>query len=204
MAPPQAYAYGNQQSYQQNAPPPPPYGYYPPYQAQPQGPPPPRRRSPRQNYAVSTARQFSLAIPFIIVILTIWWSIRQQTCPNGVDAGHECSWMLWTSLPVAIVSAIWGIIMNISARRATHHMSHVPPVVNAVVQLILALGTTACFAILIYHMENYFVWSRGAEGAMIALLVILAIINWILFGWAVYEMNFYRRERQHENNQIPI
>ncbi|KAF5019720.1 hypothetical protein F66182_8263 [Fusarium sp. NRRL 66182] len=184
MAPPYPYSHNNQQP---DAPPP-PYGYFQPqpgqpYQNQPyQGhpyqqphpPPPPPPRSPRSNCAVSTARQFSLGIPIIIVVLG------------------------------AIVSALWGIIMNISARRATHYMSHVPPVVNAVVQLILALGTTACFAILIYHMETYHVWSRNSEGAMIALLVLLAIINWILFGSSIQEIKSRQRERQNANNQIPI
>jgi hypothetical protein len=66
--------------------------------------------------------------------------------------------------------------MNISARRATHSMSHVPPTVNAIMELIIALGATACFAILIFHLDNYEVWGRTSESIMIALLVILAYV----------------------------
>ncbi|KAH7178009.1 hypothetical protein DER46DRAFT_144260 [Fusarium sp. MPI-SDFR-AT-0072] len=185
MAGPHEYSYGNQQQQQyppqqpyptqQQYPPPqynapPQYGYYPPYQAQPA----PYRRTPRQNFAVVTARQLNIAIPVVIIILSIWWSLRSQICPSDVPIGHECSWMLWTALPVGIASLLWAVVMNISARRANHSMSHVPAIVNTIVQLILALGATACFAILIYHMENYSVWNRSLEGSMIALLVILA------------------------------
>ncbi|KAH7245822.1 hypothetical protein BKA59DRAFT_176353 [Fusarium tricinctum] len=213
MAPPYPYAYGNQQQqtqqqYQQYPPEqqpqhnaPPAYGYYPPYQAQQ---PAPYRRAPRQNYAVVLARQLNIGLPIAIVVLSIWWSFRSQVCPSNAPVGHECSWMLWTTLPVAIVSAIWAIIMNISGRRATHSMSHIPPIPNTIVELILALGSTACFAILIYHLETYVVWNRSTETTMIVLLVILALINYILFAWSVYEMMFYRRERQNANGHIPI
>ncbi|CCT67496.1 uncharacterized protein FFUJ_13712 [Fusarium fujikuroi IMI 58289] len=205
MAGPHEYSYANQQQQpypnQQYPPPqynaPPQYGYY---QAQPA----PYRRTPRQNFAVVTARQLNIAIPVVIIILSIWWSLRSQICPSDVPIGHECSWMLWTALPVSITSLLWAVVMNISARRANHSMSHVPAIVNTIVQLILALGATACFAILIYHMENYPVWNRSLEGSMIALLVILAIINWVLFGWSIYEMRFYRKERQSANSHIPI
>ncbi|KAG5774251.1 hypothetical protein H9Q72_000319 [Fusarium xylarioides] len=215
MAGPHEYSYGNQQQQQyppqqpypnqQQYPPPqynapPQYGYHPPYQAQPA----PYRRTPRQNFAVVTARQLNIATPVVIIILSIWWSLRSQICPSDVPIGHECSWMLWTALPVAIASLLWAVMMNISARRANHSMSHIPAVVNTIVQLILALGATACFAILIYHMENYPVWNRSLEGSMIALLVILAIINWVLFRWSIYEMRFYRKERQSANSHIPI
>jgi hypothetical protein len=67
--------------------------------------------------------------------------------------------------------------MNISGRRATHSMSHIPPIVNTIVELILALGSTACFAILIYHLETYAVWNRSTEISMIVLLVILAYVK---------------------------
>lgn len=80
-------------------------------------------------------------------------------------------------LSQGIASLLWAVVMNISARRANHSMSYVPAIVNTIVQLILALGATACFAILIYHMENYSVWNRSLEGSMIALLVILAYVN---------------------------
>jgi hypothetical protein len=80
-------------------------------------------------------------------------------------------------LSQAVASLLWAVVMNISARRANHSMSHVPAVVNTIVQLILALGATACFAILIYHMENYPAWNRSLEGSMIALLVILAYVD---------------------------
>lgn len=56
-------------------------------------------------------------------------------------------------------------------------MSHIPAIVNAVMELILALGATACFAILIYHIENYQVWGRTSEATMIGLLVILAYVE---------------------------
>lgn len=101
MASPHEYSYGNQQQQpypnQQYPPPqynaPPQYGYY---QAQPA----PYRRTPRQNFAVVTARQLNIAIPVAIIILSIWWSLRSQNCPSDVPIGHECSWMLWTALPV--------------------------------------------------------------------------------------------------------
>ena len=80
-------------------------------------------------------------------------------------------------LSQGIASLLWAVVMNISARRANHSMSYVPAIVNTIVQLILALGATACFAILIYHMENYSVWNRSLEGSMIALLVILAYVD---------------------------
>jgi hypothetical protein len=80
-------------------------------------------------------------------------------------------------LSQGIASLLWAVVMNISARRANHSMSYVPAIVDTIVQLILALGATACFAILIYHMENYSVWNRSLEGSMIALLVILAYVN---------------------------
>ncbi|KAL4729680.1 hypothetical protein ACLX1H_004102 [Fusarium chlamydosporum] len=164
----------------------------------------PYRRSPRQNFAVTIARTFDIAVPVVIIILSIWWSIRSQTCPNNASIGHECSWRLWASLPVACVAACWSIVMNISARRAAHSMSHIPAIVNAVMELILALGATACFAILIYHIENYQVWGRTSEATMIGLLVILALVNYVLFAWSVYEMRFYRKQRQNDNSQIPI
>ncbi|KAF4983334.1 hypothetical protein FDECE_17323 [Fusarium decemcellulare] len=203
---PQPHPYGDQQQQQQQ---PPPYGYYPPYQANTQthvvaAPPPIRRRYPRANFVVVTARQFSLIIPGIIVILCIWWSIREEVCSSDAPVGHPCSWVLWTSLPIAAASCIWSIAMNISGRRASHHMSHIPPPVNATVQLLLALGATACFVLLVYHMETYEIWSRYAEGGMVALLAILMVINWILFGWTMYEITLNRRERQHANSQIPI
>jgi hypothetical protein len=109
MAPPYPYAYGNQQQqtqqqYQQYPPEqqpqhnaPPAYGYYPPYQAQQ---PAPYRRAPRQNYAVVLARQLNIGLPIAIVVLSIWWSFRSQVCPSNAPVGHECSWMLWTTLPV--------------------------------------------------------------------------------------------------------
>lgn len=80
-------------------------------------------------------------------------------------------------LSQGIASLLWAVVMNISARRANHSMSYIPAIVDTIVQLILALGATACFAILIYHMENYSVWNRSLEGSMIALLVILAYVN---------------------------
>ncbi|KAF4456751.1 hypothetical protein F53441_1187 [Fusarium austroafricanum] len=211
MAGPYEYSYGNQQQYppqQQQYPqqqgqyngPPPQYGYYQSYQTRPS----PYRRSPRQNFAVVTARQLNIVVPVVIIILSVWWSIRSQVCPSNAPVGHECSWLLWAALPIGIASAIWAIVMNISARRVNHSMSHIPGPVNSVVQLILALGATACFAILIYHMESYPIWSRTLEGSMIGLLVILAVINWILFGWSIYEMRFYRKERESANSHIPI
>lgn len=117
MAGPHEYSYGNQQQQQyprqqpypnqQQYPPPqynapPQYGYYPPYQAQPA----PYRRTPRQNFAVVTARQLNIAIPVVIIILSIWWSLRSQICPSDVPIGHECSWMLWTALPVVRIAPI--------------------------------------------------------------------------------------------------
>jgi hypothetical protein len=105
MAPPYQHAYGNQQQqYQQpqhNAPP--AYGYYPPYQAQQ---PVPYRRAPRQNYAVVLARQLNIGLPIAIIILSIWWSFRSQVCPSNTPVGHECSWMLWTTLPVVRLNPI--------------------------------------------------------------------------------------------------
>jgi hypothetical protein len=89
-------------------------------------------------------------------------------------------------------------------------------------ELIIALGATACFAILIYHLENYQVWGRTSESIMIALLAILAyvlnqflgtrqdvlmtcrLVNYILFAWTVYETRFYRKQMQNANSQIPI
>ncbi|RGP74213.1 hypothetical protein FSPOR_1908 [Fusarium sporotrichioides] len=216
MSGPQDHLYGNQQQqyqqqYQQYPPhqqqyppqynaPPPMYAYHAGYQPQQ----PYRPRSPRQNWAVTTARSFNIAIPVVIIILSIWWSIRSQTCPDNASIGHPCSWRLWTALPVACVAAIWSVVMNISARRATHSMSSVPPIVSAVMELIIALGATACFAILIYHLDNYQVWGRTSESIMVALLAILALINYVLFAWTIYETRFYRKQRQNANSQIPI
>ena len=107
--------YGNQQQYG--------YQQYPPHQQQPQYPPqyqynapptyapgyPPQqhvyRHTPRQNWAVTTARSFNIVIPVIIIILSIWWSIRSSTCPTNAPIGHECSWRLWASLPVVCFSS---------------------------------------------------------------------------------------------------
>jgi hypothetical protein len=217
MAGPQDYPYGNQQQQQQQQQQYQQYQQYPPHQQQypPQynAPPPtyayyqtqqPFRPSPRQNWAVTAARSFNIAVPVVIIILSIWWSIRSQTCPDNVSIGHACSWRLWAALPVACVAVIWSVVMNISARRATHSMSSVPPTVNTVMELIIALGATACFAILIYHLENYQVWGRTSESIMIALLAILALVNYILFAWTVYETRFYRKQMQNANSQIPI
>ncbi|KAM0427790.1 hypothetical protein ACHAPT_007247 [Fusarium lateritium] len=203
MAPPRPYLY-NYGDRPQHAPP--PYGYYPPYQQPHVVVTPPRqdRRRSCATFIVSTARQFSLIIPFVIVILSIWWSFRYEVCPDDAVVGHPCSWLLWLSLPIAIASALWSIIMIISARRALHHMSHVPSPVNVAVQLVLALGATACFALLLYHMETYNYWSRYTEGGMAALLAMLLIVNWILFVWTANEAVVDRRERQHANSHIPI
>jgi hypothetical protein len=64
-------------------------------------------------------------------------------------------------------------------------MSHVPDVVNAAVELIIALGATVGFAILIYHIQNYVVWGRTSEAIMIAMLVILAYVQAIPIGEVV-------------------
>ncbi|RFN46483.1 hypothetical protein FIE12Z_9271 [Fusarium flagelliforme] len=205
--------YGNQEQYgYQQYPPhqqqqyPPQYQYNAPPTYAPGYPPqqPIYRHTPRQNWAVTTARSFNIVIPVIIIILGIWWSIRSSTCPNNAPIGHECSWRLWASLPVACVALLWAVVMNISARRATHSMSHVPGVVNAAVELIIALGATAGFAILIYHIQNYVVWSRTSEAIMIAMLVILALISYVLFAWSIYEMRYYRKQRENANSHIPI
>ncbi|KAJ4184964.1 hypothetical protein NW755_008878 [Fusarium falciforme] len=181
MAPPRPYMY-NYGDGPQSAPPP-PYGYYPPYQTHVVVTPPRQdRRRSCVRFVVSTARQFSLIIPFVIVILSIWWSFRYQ----------------------AIASAIWSIAMIISARRALHHMSHVPMPVNAAVQLILAIGATVCFALLVYHMETYDYWTRYTEGGMAALLAMLFIVNWILFVWTLKEIKEDQQRRQHANSHIPI
>ncbi|KAJ4241612.1 hypothetical protein NW757_012055 [Fusarium falciforme] len=203
MAPPRPYMY-NYGDGPQSAPPP-PYGYYPPYQTHVVVTPPRQdRRRSCVRFVVSTARQFSLIIPFVIVILSIWWSFRYQVCPSDAAVGHPCSWLLWLSLPIAIASAIWSIAMIISARRALHHMSHVPMPVNAAVQLILAIGATVCFALLVYHMETYDYWTRYTEGGMAALLAMLFIVNWILFVWTLKEIKEDQQRRQHANSHIPI
>ncbi|KAM5341684.1 hypothetical protein ACJ41O_014715 [Fusarium nematophilum] len=206
MAPPHPYTYQTQYPPQQ----PPPYQFGPGYQAyqayQHQAHvvalAQPRRRP--SSWLALTARQFSLIIPAIIVILNIWWSIRQDVCPSSAGVGHECFWMLWLSLPIAVASCIWAIALNINARRISHHMSHIPAPVNAAVQLILAVGATVCFALILYHIESYDIWSRYAEGSMAALLAILMVINWFLFGWTAYEIKRDRRDRQNANSHIPI
>jgi hypothetical protein len=99
MAPPRPYMY-NYGDGPQPAPPP-PYGYYPPYQTHVVVTPTRQdRRRSCARFVVSTARQFSLIIPFVIVILSIWWSFRYQVCPSDAAVGHPCSWLLWLSLPI--------------------------------------------------------------------------------------------------------
>ncbi|KAF4980364.1 hypothetical protein FZEAL_3594 [Fusarium zealandicum] len=201
MAPPQPYQYGNQEQYTA----PPPYAYQPPYQTY-APPAAPRRRSPRANCLVITARQFAIIVPVVIIVLNIWWSIRDSSyCPSSSDnAGGSCYLMLWLSLPIAIVSCLWGIATNISARRATHGMSHIPLMVNVAVQLMLAIGATVCFIILVIEIQGQPTWSRYTSRAMAGLLAILMIINWIMFGWTAYETHVDRRERRRDNSQIPL
>ncbi|KAF7540639.1 hypothetical protein G7Z17_g12158 [Cylindrodendrum hubeiense] len=192
----------------QQHPQPPPY-YFPqfppqPYVHDPAAPHPPRRRPPRAVSLVHLARPFSLVIPAVIVVLNIWWSVSQRVCPSDAGVGHTCFWVLWLSLPVATLSFVWAIASNISARRASHHMSYIPPRIHATIQLLLATGATICFALLIYHLVHFKVWSRSSEGAMAALLGILMIADWVIFAWTAYEITLDHRAHQLAASQIPI
>ncbi|KPM39916.1 hypothetical protein AK830_g6671 [Neonectria ditissima] len=188
----------HQQQYQGTQHPPPDY-FRPPIH-DPFGP----RRPPRALSFVLLARPFSLVVPGVIVILNIWWSVSQRVCPSDATVGDTCFWMLWLSLPIATLSFIWAIASNISARRAAHHMSHIPPRVHAGIQLLLAVGASICFALLIYHIVHFDIWSRSSEGAMAALLAILMIADWVIFAWTVYEITKDHRARQLATSQIPI
>ncbi|KAH7015020.1 hypothetical protein EDB80DRAFT_323094 [Ilyonectria destructans] len=216
MSPPQPQPQPHQQQYhnhepprnQHQHPPQPPYYFrqYPPqpYIHDPTAPRPPRRRPPSAVSVVLFARPFSLVIPGVIVVLNIWWSVSQRVCPSDANVGDKCFWLLWLSLPIATLSFVWAIASNISARRASHHMSHIPPRVHAAIQLLLAIGATICFILLIYHLVHFNVWSRSSEGAMAALLGILMIADWVIFAWAAYEITLDRRARQLAGSQIPI
>ncbi|KAK7402723.1 hypothetical protein QQX98_011512 [Neonectria punicea] len=183
---------GNQQ--------PPPYYFHPPIH----DPFASRRRPSRAFSFVLLARPFSLVVPGVIVILNIWWSVSQRVCPSDATVGDTCFWMLWLSLPIATLSFVWAIASNISARRASHHMSHIPPRVHAAIQLLLAIGATVCFILLIYHLVHFDIWSRSSEGAMAALLAMLMIADWVIFAWTVYEIKLDHRARQLATSQIPI
>lgn len=52
-------------------------------------------------------------------------------------------------------------------------MSHIPLRLSALILLLLALGSTICFALLIYHLVHYDVWSKSSVGGMAALIGIL-------------------------------
>jgi hypothetical protein len=56
-------------------------------------------------------------------------------------------------------------------------MSHIPVRVHAFILLLLAIGATICFALMIYHLAHFDIWSRSSEGAMAALLGILMYVT---------------------------
>ncbi|KAI5460294.1 hypothetical protein BGZ63DRAFT_245172 [Mariannaea sp. PMI_226] len=184
---------------------PPPQYFQPPYRTQQPIAYTRPRPSSRAFSVVLFVRPFSLIIPGVIVILNIWWSVTQRVCPGDATVGDTCFWMLWLSLPIATLSFIWAIVFNISGRRRSHHMSHIPRPVQAAIQLLLAVGATICFALLIYHLVHFDIWSQSYEGAMAALLGILMLTDWVLFSWTAYEIHKdYQVHHQHTTSQIPI
>ena len=75
------------------APPQSPYPYV--YQSRP---PPPLRCQPGEVRCYSLIRPWAIIVPFITIILAIWW-YSNRSCGADASAKHEC-WMLWLTLPL--------------------------------------------------------------------------------------------------------
>ena len=73
----------------------------------------------------------------------------------------------------AVTSFIWSLATIVSDRRLRHHRPGIPPPIQLFIQPIIAAGATACFALLIYHLQTSTVLHITLGGAMIALLGIL-------------------------------
>lgn len=204
--------------------PPPPFQYQQPYFTTPPHHPPPIHHRPT-SLLLSFSRHLTLLVPGIILILNIWWAATERVCPRSASAGALCFWLLWLTLPIATVSFIWAIAESISARRATHHLSHIPRAVDVVVRAVLAVGVTVCLVLLVYHMVRWDVWSVSAEAAMVALLAIMLCVDgnlktwgswgevllmldrvthWTLFAWAAFELKRTRQEQHYRDSHIGI
>jgi hypothetical protein len=207
---------------------PPPYiGASPPYQQHQQqdgytynqqqhGPPPPPgryayvassaplpARHPRVIFFITIIRPWAIVAPFLTIVMDIWWFSTGRLCGGIDDVGSDCFLVLWYSLPIAVVSMLWSLATTISARRAAHHRKSIPSRVQLPVQTLVAIGATACLALLSVHLANSdWIRSNTLQGGMAALLSVITLVNWLLVGSAGYEWNLDRKHARQADNFV--
>ncbi|KFH42229.1 hypothetical protein ACRE_070340 [Hapsidospora chrysogenum ATCC 11550] len=175
-----------------------PYTYQQPHR------PPLPRRSPRALWWFSIVRPWAIVVPLVTLVMDIWWFATGRLCDYAAPPSDECFWVLWLSLPLAVVSLGWNMATTISARRIAHYRRGIPSRVQLPVQSALASGATVCLALLAWHYAAYMdrMWESHLEGAMVALIAIITLVNWLLVGFTAYEWNLDRRYLRDQESYV--
>ncbi|KAG9251779.1 uncharacterized protein F5Z01DRAFT_266155 [Emericellopsis atlantica] len=182
---------------------PPPYQqpYQQPYYAHPPPPQPPRLSlHHRLQWWYNITRPWAIVVPAITLIMDVWWFAAGRLCGYTDSVMDECFWVLWLSLPLAVVSLVWNLAATISTRRIMHQRPGFAPGLQFGGQALVACGASVCLGLLARHFAMYMDawWSSSLEGAMIALISIITFFNWVLTAFAAYEWAMERRARDEE------
>ena len=55
---------------------------------------------PRVLFLVSIVRPWAIVVPFVTVVMDVWWFASGRLCGEIDDLGNECYWILWLSFPI--------------------------------------------------------------------------------------------------------
>lgn len=55
---------------------------------------------PRVQFLVSIVRPWAIVVPFVTVVMNVWWFASGRLCGGIDDLSSECYWILWLSFPI--------------------------------------------------------------------------------------------------------
>lgn len=62
---------------------------------------------PRVQFLVSIVRPWAIVVPFVTVVMNIWWFASGRLCGGIDDLSSECYWILWLSFPIVRVISLF-------------------------------------------------------------------------------------------------
>lgn len=91
-----SFSRGSDDDTMNSQPPPPAYQYAYPHPP----PPPPQVHHSRVAWWYSITRPWAIVVPFVTIIMDIWWFSTGRLCGYVDNMMDECFWVLWLSFPL--------------------------------------------------------------------------------------------------------
>ncbi|CAI4214498.1 unnamed protein product [Parascedosporium putredinis] len=138
----------------------------------------PRRERRRWDRTTSILRQFSMALPVVMIIVVAYMYIREAHERSSMDFPPSAPiWTpLYTILPLAVTTLVWTCVVTGIQRRSERTGGPSTPFYLFAVELVFAIGSIACFAIMVWYLNK--TWDSRSQPLFNSLVsVTLAIIT---------------------------